>query len=152
VVITELSKLSNGGTTSGAAAPLHISLEGCSHRGSTTCFDCPLAMRRAKECDYRCAECDARKRCPCGQERRVTCSCGGRLEILPLHYQGRPRWARQCVECGTIWSVGGWHQRADELQEEGGRPNPRKPTLPLTTPMAPDPWGFRRNVDRLSVG
>jgi hypothetical protein len=139
VVITELSKLSNGGTTSGAAALLHISLEGCPHRGSTTCFDCPLAMYRAKECDYRCAECTARKRCPCGQERRVTCSCGGRLEILPLHYQGRPRWARQCVECGTIWSVGGWHQQADELQEGEEEAESEKTNAPADHAMAPDP-------------
>jgi ATP/maltotriose-dependent transcriptional regulator MalT len=56
VVITEFSRLSNGETTTGAAALLHISLKGCPHRGSTTCLDCPLAMYRARECDYRCAE------------------------------------------------------------------------------------------------
>ena len=117
MAITGLGKLSNGEITASVATQLRISLVGCPHRGSTTCMDCPLADYIAKECDYRCDQCDAVERCPCGQDRRVTCTCGGRLEILPLHYQGGPRWAHQCQRCGTIWSVGGWHHQADEFRE-----------------------------------
>jgi hypothetical protein len=117
VVVLGLGKLCNGEITPSVAAKLQISLEGCRHRGSTTCHDCPLAMEVAWACDYKCNECAARLRCPCGQDRQVRCGCGGRLEILLLHDGGRPRGAHRCVECDMMLSVDGWHVGADEFQE-----------------------------------
>ena len=120
-MITEIgiSKLSNGAITQNIADKLRISYVGCPHRGSTTCFDCPLAAHIARECDFRCDRCDAIDRCPCGQDRQETCTCGGYLKMLPLHFEGRLRWASQCAACGAIWSVGSWHLEADEFKGVG---------------------------------
>jgi hypothetical protein len=114
------NKLANGSITKAIAGVLKISYSGCPHRGTTQCLDCALAVWVAKECAYDCDECTDRRVCPCGQSRDVACVCGGRLEVVVLHYNGRQRWAHRCVVCGALWSKGAWHLDCDEVLSGAG--------------------------------